>query len=85
MLNPQIMQAKVKLAETKKAYKENKLRIMRIIREIHNTLNPYFGDDIESIKAEEVEQAADELLVVKKELIEQRNLIAMIESDIGEV
>lgn len=85
MLNPQIMQAKIKLAETQKAYKENKIKLMRIMYELQNNLNPYIGDDIENLKAEEIEQAGDELLQLKNELLEQKQLIKTIKADLGEV
>ena len=85
MLNPQIMQAKIKLAETQKAYKENKIKLKRVICELQNNLNPYFGDDIESLKADEIEQAADELLSLKALLIEQKALIHAIMQDLGGV
>lgn len=79
------MQAKIKLAETQKAYKENKIKLMRIMYELQNNLNPYIGDDIENLKAEEIEQAGDELLQLKNELLEQKQLIKTIKADLGEV
>lgn len=85
MLNPQIMQAKIKLAELEKTYKENKIKLMRIFHELQTNINPYFGDDIESIKADEIEQAGDELLALKDEMLKQQELIKTIKSDIGEV
>lgn len=79
------MQAKVKLAQTEKEYKENKIKLMRIFHELQNNVNPYFGDDIESIKADEIEQAADELLTLKGILLEQKALIQTIKQDLGKV
>ena len=85
MLNHQIMQAKIKLAELEKDYKENKIKLMRIFHELQNNINPYFGDDIVNIKAEEIEQAGDELLKLRYVMLEQQAVISQIKSDLGGV
>lgn len=82
-MNPLIMQLKINLAATEKEFKEQKIKALRCINEL-NSANPFFGDDIDLINAEELEQSADELLIVKKRLKELQQKIHDIKKELGE-
>lgn len=82
-MNPIVMQLKCDLAQGKKDFDECKIKILRIIHELQSNLNPYFGDDIEKIKAQEIEQAADELLDFCNKAVELKTKIKKMEADLG--
>ena len=82
MLNPQIMQAKITLAKAEKDYKELKLKIFRLMTEIQGIVNPYFGDNIEAVKVDELKQIVYELEKAKQSAIEKKELIKLINDDL---
>ncbi len=82
-MKSQLMQLRTKESELSKKQREYKIKIVRIFHEISTFCNPYF-DNIEEIKALEIEQAADELLVVTKEAIENEKKLKQIKKELGE-
>lgn len=82
MLNQQIMQAKIKLAQTEKDYKELKLKIFRLMSEIQGIVNPYFGDNLNAVKVDELKQIVEELEKAKQSALEKKELINSIKEDL---
>lgn len=80
---PQIMQIKIKLAESEKEFKEISLKVARLMNELQSYLNPWFGTDVESIEAEKIEQIGDEMIKHKNRLIELKNLVAELNKALG--
>lgn len=83
-MNPMIMQLKISLGKLEKEYQEYKLKSARLMYELQSNTNPYFGDDLELFKAEEIEQIGDEMVLVKKAMIDLRNKIKKIKTDLEE-
>lgn len=83
-MNPMIMQLKMRLAQKQKDYNEYKLKASRLIFELQSNINPYFGDELELLKAEEIEQIGDEMLIVKNKMIEFQKEIKDIKNQLGE-
>lgn len=83
-MNPMIMQLKIRLAEKQKDYNEYKLKASRLIFELQSNINPYFGDELELLKAEEIEQIGDEMLIVKNKMIEFQKEIKNIKNQLGD-
>lgn len=77
------MQLKTELASAQTEYKELKIKAVRCIYELQQA-NPYFGDNIDLIHAEQLEQSADELLLVKNKLKEVQQKINDIKTQLGE-
>lgn len=77
------MQLKIQLAKNEKEYKEYKIKALRCISELQNA-NPFFGDNIDLINAEQLEQSADELLLVKNKLKQLQKEINDIKNQLGE-
>lgn len=82
-MNSFIFQLKTELASAQIEYKELKIKAVRCIYELQQA-NPYFGDDIDLIPAEQLEQSADELLQVKNKLKEVQQKINEIKAQLGE-
>lgn len=83
-MNPMIMQLKISLAGKEKELQEYKLKSARLMYELQTNTNPYFGDDLDLFKAEEIEQIGDEMVLVKKAMLELKNEIKKLKSDLGE-
>ncbi len=83
-MNPMIMQLKMQLAQKQKDYNEYKLKASRLIFELQSNINPYFGDELELLKAEEIEQIGDEMLIVKNKMLEFQKEIKDIKNQLGE-
>lgn len=83
-MNPMIMQLKITLAQKQKEYNEYKLKASRLIFEIQSNINPYFGDDLELLKAKEIEQIGDEMLIVKSKMLEIQDDIKRLKNELGE-
>lgn len=83
-MNPMIMQLKITLAKKQKDYNEYKLKASRLIFELQSNINPYFGDELELLKAEEIEQIGDEMLIVKNKMIEIQKEIKNIKNQLGD-
>lgn len=83
MLNPVVMQLKMELSEAHKNFNECEIKIKRLFYELSSLLNPYYKT-IEEIKAEEIEQCADELLKIKTEAKVLLNKINDIKTQLGE-
>lgn len=83
-MNPMIMQLKITLAQKQKDYNEYKLKASRLIFELQSNINPYFGDDLELLKAEEIEQIGDEMLIVKSKMLEMQDDIKRLKNELGE-
>lgn len=82
MINPAIMQLRIELEQTKKEFQENELKLKRLFYELSTLLNPYYKH-IKDIKAEEIEQSADELLALKTILLKQEEKINDIKTQLG--
>lgn len=83
MINPMIMQLKIELSETQKELFEVEVKIKRLFIELQNLVNPYFKS-FDDIKAEEIEQCADELLKCKNKAKQMQRKISDIKSQLGE-
>ena len=82
MINPAIMQLRIELEQTKKDFQENELKLKRLFYELQNLINPYYKT-IQDIKAEEIEQSADELLALKATLLKLEEKMNSIKSQLG--
>lgn len=82
-MNPIIIQLKTEKAKLEKEYAEYKIKALRCINELQNA-NPFFGDNLELLNAEELEQSADELLLVKIRLKQLQENIKKIKTQLGE-
>ena len=74
----------MRLAQKQKDYNEYKRKASRLIFELQSNINPYFGDELELLKAEEIEQIGDEMLIVKNKMIEFQKEIKDIKNQLGE-
>ena len=83
MINPAIMQLRIELEQTKKEFQENELKLKRLFYELQNLINPFYKS-IQEIKAEEIEQSADELLRLKAALLQLQTKINDIKAQLGE-
>ena len=83
MINPAIMQLRIELEQTKKEFQENELKLKRLFYELQNLINPFYKS-IQEIKAEEIEQSADELLTLKAALLQLQTKIDDIKAQLGE-
>ena len=83
MTNPLIMQLKVRLSKEKKELKELELKMLRAMNELSGYVNPFFGEDYESIRADEIEQIGDEIRNLKEKMIAERIQIKLIDKELG--
>lgn len=83
MTNPVILQLRMNLAENQKDFNECEIKIKRLFWELQNLINPYYKG-IDEIKAEEIEQSADELLRTKQKAKKLFDEINSIKSQLGE-
>lgn len=83
MANQYIMQLRIELSSAKKEFKELKIKIARLLNELQININPFFGDDVENINAEAIEQIGDELLLCRDKALELKNKINKISKDLG--
>ena len=84
MANQYIMQLRIELSGAKKEFKELKIKIARLLNELQININPFFGDDIENINAEAIEQIGDELLLCRDKALELKNKINQISKDLSD-
>ena len=82
-MNNQLLQLRIEEAKANKKESEFKIKIVRILHEIITLSNPFF-DEIEDIKAAQIEQAADELLTVTKLALENQKKLKEIKKELGE-
>lgn len=82
-MNQYIMQLKFNLSNAEHDYQENSIKVSRLIMEIQRFANPYFTNP-DDIRAEELEQAGDELLATTKELRETQKKIKKLKEELGE-
>ena len=82
MINPAIMQLRIELEQTKKEFQENELKLKRLFYELQNLINPFYKS-IQEIKAEEIEQSADDLLTLKAALLQLQTKINDIIAQLG--
>lgn len=83
MTNPIIMQMQINLQKSKKDYQEYSIKAQRLLNEIITIIaSPYF-DTPDELRAEEIEQAGDELLTVKHKLIDLQKQINKYKRDLG--
>ena len=82
-MNPQIMQLKMELTKTQHEFSEKELKIKRLFWELQNLSNPFYKS-VKDIKAEEIEQCADDMLTTKKELLKLDEQIKELKSQLGE-
>lgn len=81
-MNPAILQIKTELAKQEKEDKEINIKLARCIYEIQEYANPFY-DEIELLHAEELEQAADELLELKQRKIKILSVIKRLKAELG--
>lgn len=82
-MNTTLLQIKTQLAAKEKELKELQLKIGRCLYEIQNNANP-FWEDIELLKAEEIEQAGDELLMLKSKFLSVQIDIKRLKAELGD-
>lgn len=82
-VNPTILQIKTELAKKEKENKELDIKLARCLYEIREYSNPFYGD-IELLHAEELEQAADELLTLKERKIKVLSAIKQLKAELGD-
>lgn len=80
-MNPIDANARLKLSVLKNDYKEAEIKLSRLFYELQCLINPYFSN-IDEIKAEEIEQAGDDILGVVSHMRELKKTINKIESDL---
>lgn len=80
-----ILQLKINLQSAKKNYQECELKAQRLLNEIIGIISSPYFDTPDELRAEEIEQAADELLTVKRRLIDLQKQINTLKKDLGEV
>lgn len=83
-MNPIIMQIKTRLAVEKRAFQEEELKMIRAMNELSSYVNPFFGEDLDSIKADEIEQVGDEIKVLKEKLKTHKLNIKRMVKELGE-
>lgn len=83
-MNAAILRLKTELSKSRKEFKEYQIKASRLINELLEYANPYFGDEVSLIKAEEIEQTGDELVIVKIKLQELDLKIKRIMHELGE-
>lgn len=81
-LKQERLMAQGRLAELKHKYSERDLEGKALIASIRNQLDP-FETDITNIKAGQVENSADRLLVIVTEMQEMKTQIASLEAALG--
>ena len=84
MANAYIMQLRIQLSGAKKEFKECKIKIARLLNELQANINPFFGNDVENINAEAIEQIGDELLKCRDKAVELKSQINQITKDLGD-
>lgn len=77
-MNSHILMMKSELAKTKKRYTENRIKLSLAIDGLLRYANPYFGDDIESVRTDEIKQLAKDMCDIKELLIEDARKIKEI-------
>jgi len=80
-MNPIVANAKLKLAVLKNEEKEASIKLSRLFLEAQSLLCPYF-DDIDEVKAEEIEQTGDDILAIVNHLKDLKVKIKQIERDL---
>lgn len=78
-----IQQYKIELSKTKKEFQEAKIKLARLLNELQERINPFFGDDVKDIQAEEIEQISGELLTVRNQAVELKTKIKKIEKELA--
>ena len=78
-----IQQYQMELSKAEKELFEYKLKITRLVNELYECASPFYCDNIETIKAMEIEQIGDELLDIKGKALEVQNKIKRIKSELG--
>lgn len=82
-MNNIILQLKIEKSKQEKRLQEFKIKLLRLMNELQNAICPYF-DEIDEIKAAEIEQMGDELLLTKIEALEIEKKLKQIKHDLGE-
>lgn len=83
-MNAAILMLKTELSKSRKEFKEYQIKASRLINELLEYANPYFGDNVSLIKAEEIEQTGDELVIVKNKLQELNLKIKQLMNELGD-
>lgn len=83
MINPNIMNLRIELSNTKKEFSEKELKIKRLFWELQTLANPYYKS-FEDIKAEEILQCAKDMLQTKNNLIELEKKVKSLKNELGE-
>lgn len=83
MTNPIILHLKMQLSAVQKEYQELNLKMIRKINELSKYVNPFYGEDIESICADEIEQIGDEMKDLKVRLLNTKQQIKRLKAELG--
>ncbi len=80
-----ILRLRAELAKSERAYTESKIRTTRLFHELQTTANPYFADDLDEIKADELLQISNDIAGEKSKMIEAKAKIKELKKRLGEV
>lgn len=83
-MNNLILQLRIEQTKTKKELDELKIKIHRLLNELATLSCPYF-EEIEDIKATEIEQIGDELFIVKEKALETQKKLKQLNKDLSDV
>lgn len=83
-MNNTLLMLRTELAKTQKVYMEDKIKATRLLNELSLCANPYFGDDIDLLKADEIVQIANELKEVREKLVENSKKIKELKRALDE-
>ena len=83
-MNPMVMQLRMELSNAKREYSQKELRLKRLFFEIQTLANPYYTS-LESIKAQELQQSANEMTELKDLMQTLDVKIKELQSQLGEV
>lgn len=84
-MNNYILQMRAELAKTERDYTESKMRAKRLFNELQVTANPYFADDLDEIKADELLQISKDIVEEKSKMVNLQTTIKELKKELGEV
>ena len=82
-MNEYLMRLKIEKQKKEKDLRELKIKIVRLLNELCRLINPYFSK-IDEIRADEIEQSADELLKTCNLAKNAEKSLKNISGDLGE-
>lgn len=82
-MNSLILQLKIEATKQEKKLEDFKIKLLRLMHELQNAICPYF-ETIDEIRADEIKQIGEELLLTKKEALEVDKKLKRIKAELGE-